>query len=226
MAEKQKKRRPFLTAVILIALLALVFIGKGFFSTATTIHQLLTENKQLKKAITNLTVEDQIGYAKILDQFRQNGQLYTTIRFVETDRNDPTKKILETEYTVAGDIIHFDAIIVKFGDQMVMDGQKKALYLWRRVYSENIAPEKGLPIELPDAEPKRYADLLKLLPPNQREMFWSNIWKLAHNPDMLKEYGIEAVYGSVLYSKLQPGYIYFLKISTAGQLYPHITPDL
>jgi hypothetical protein len=43
---------------------------------------------------------------------------------------------------------------------------------------------------------------------------------------MLKEYGIEAVYGNVLYSRLKTGYIYFFKISPSGQLYPQIIPDL
>ncbi|MHC4292936.1 MAG: hypothetical protein ACYSTX_01475 [Planctomycetota bacterium] len=226
MAEKQNKRRTFATAVILLGLIALVFIGRGFFSTATTIHQLLTENKHLKKAITNLTVEDQIGYAKVIDQQKENGQLFTTIKFVETARDDSSKKILEKEYKIAGDIIHFDALIIKFGDQMVMDGQQKALYLWRRVYSENIAPEDGLLIEQPDTEPQRYTELLKLLPQNQINMFWTSIWQLTHDPEMLKEYGIEAVYGNVLYSKLRPDYIYFFKISPSGQLYPQITPDL
>ncbi|MHC4758417.1 MAG: hypothetical protein ACYTE8_07145 [Planctomycetota bacterium] len=226
MAEKRKKRISFFTALILIALLALLFVGRAFFSTATTIHHLLTENKQLKKAITNLTVEDQIGYAKVLGQESRQDGLYTTIKFVETARDDNSKKILEKDYTIKGDIIHFDALIVKFGQQMVMDGRNKALYLWRRVYSENIAPQNGLVIEQPDAEPQRYADLLKLLPPNQKEMFWSSIWQLAHDPELLKEYDIEAVYGNVLYSKLRPGYIYFFKISPTGQLYPQIVPDL
>lgn len=226
MAEKRKKFRPFFTGGVLIALLGFLFVGQGFFKTAKTIHQLLTENKQLKTAITNLTVEDQIGYAKVLDQQTENGRIYSTIKFVETARNDSSKKILEKEYKIAGDIIHFDALIVKFGDQMVMDGRQKALYLWRRVYSESIAPENGLLIEDPDSEPERYADLLKLLPKSQRDIFWTSIWQLAHNPDRLKEYGIEAVYGSVLYSKLKPGYIYFFKISPSGQLYRQITPDL
>ncbi|MHC4130427.1 MAG: hypothetical protein ACYSSP_05585 [Planctomycetota bacterium] len=226
MAEKRKKPGTFATAVILLVLLALIFLGRGFFSTATTIHQLLTENKQLKQAITNLTVEDQIGYAKVLDQQNENGQLYTTVKFVETARDDSSKKIIEKEYKIVGDIIHFDALIIKFGDQMVMDGRQKSLYLWRRIYSENIAPENGLLIEQPGTEPQRYAEFFELLPEKQRNMFWTSIWKLAHNPEMLKEYDIEAVYGNVLYSKLRPGYIYFFKISPSGQLYPQIKPDL
>ena len=104
MAEKQNKRKPLFTAVILLALLALVFIGRGFFSTATTIHQLLTENKQLKTAITNLTVEDQIGYAKVVDQENENGQLYTIIKFVETARDDSSKRLATNLYSAMASV--------------------------------------------------------------------------------------------------------------------------
>jgi len=226
MADKQKKIRPFFTAAVLIALLVFLFMGRGLFGPAATIHELLTENRQLKNAITNLTVEDQIGYAKVIEQNSRNGRLYTTIKFVETARDDSSRAILEKEYTIEGDIIHFDALIVKFGHQLVMDGRRKALYLWRRVYSENIAPEEGLLIEDPHSEPERYADLFKLLPKTERDMFWTAVWQLANDPDGLKGYGIEAVYGNVVYSRLKPGCIYFFKISPSGQLYPFVVPDI
>jgi hypothetical protein len=63
-----------------------------------------------------------------------------------------------------------------------MDGKARALYIWRRVYGEKMAPEEGLPIETMGSEPKRYADLLKLLPADQRDLFWSHIWDLAMTP--------------------------------------------
>ena len=57
-----------------------------------TIHQLLNENKQLKEAITNLTAEEQIGYAKVIKQETKDGKVWTTLRFVETARDDKLKK--------------------------------------------------------------------------------------------------------------------------------------
>ena len=226
MAEKNIKKRivRFLTAFVCLALLA--YIGRDWFYGAATVHKLLTENKELKKAITSLTVEDQIGYAKVISQERREGRLFTTIKFVETARNDKLKKVLERDFTIEGDIIHFDALIVKFGDKVVMDGKKKALYLWRRVYSENTAPEKGLMIEEPGKEPERYADLLKLLPVKKRDLFWTGIWELANDPEKLKEYDIEAVYGNVVYSKLKKGFVYVFKISATGQLYPETVPEM
>jgi hypothetical protein len=215
------------TIVLLAVMLAVTgYFGRGYFLREITVHQLLTENKQLKGAITNLTAEEQIGYAKVISQEERDCSVITTLRFVETARDDKLKKIVEKDYTIEGDIVHFDALIVKFSDKMVMDGKQRAMYLWRRVYGEGMAPQDGFPIESPGAEPARYADLLNRLPIKQRELFWSSIWDLANDPDKLKEYGITAVYGNVLYSRLKPGLIYVFKISPAGQLYPEVVPDM
>jgi hypothetical protein len=145
---------------------------------------------------------------------------------VETARDDKLKKILEKDYTIEGDVIHFDALIVKFGDKMVMDGRARALYLWRRVYGEKMTPENGFAIEEPGKEPQRYNDLLKALPVREKDVFWSGIWSLANDPEKLKEYDIRAIYGNVVYSRLTKGLIYVFKISSVGQVYPEVVPDM
>ena len=217
-----------ISLLILLAcgLLAAGYFGRGWLFNEMTIRQLLNENKELKNAITNLTAEEQIGYAKVLSQETKDGKLTTTLRFVETARDDKLKKIVEKDYTVEGDVIHFDALIVKFSDKMVMDGRERAMYLWRRVYGETMAPKDGFAIESPGAEPQRYADLLTRLPIKQRELFWSNIWDLANDTEKLKKYGITAIYGNAIYSQLKGGLIYIFKISPTGQLYPEVVPDM
>ncbi len=82
-----------------ICLVLVAYLGRGFYYGAKTIHQLLAENKQLKKAITNLTREEQIGYAKVISQQTIDEKLLTTIKFVETARDDKLKTILEKEYS-------------------------------------------------------------------------------------------------------------------------------
>jgi hypothetical protein len=217
-----------ITPLILLAgvLVAAGYFGHGFFLREMTIHQLLNENKQLKQAITNLTAEEQIGYAKVLKQETKDGRLMTTLRFVETARDDKLKKIVEKDYTIEGDIVHFDALIVKFNDKMVMDGKERAMYLWRRIYGETMAPQNGFPIESPGTEPQRYADLMRRLSIKQRELFWSNIWDLANKPEKLNEFGITAIYGNVIYSQLKPDLIYIFKISPIGQVYREVVPDM
>ncbi|NIP22517.1 MAG: hypothetical protein GWN67_01390 [Phycisphaerae bacterium] len=225
MADKGRTGFTFYILAV-ICLIGLAYLGRGFYYRAITIHELLTENKHLKEAITNLTYEDQIGYAKVTAQEPNGGKILTTLKFIETARDDKLKTVLEKEYTIEGDIVYFEALIVKFGDKMVMDGETKALYLWRRVYSDKIAPEQGFAIEEPGAEPQRYSDLLKLLPIKQKQLFWTNIWDLANDPDKLKEHDIEAIYGNAVYSKLRKGLIYVFKISPAGQVYPEVVPDI
>jgi hypothetical protein len=220
-----KTAKPFLLLFI-IALVAAGYFARGYLLREMTIHQLLTENKELKEAITNLTAEDQIGYAKVIKQETQNNKLITTLKFVETARDDKTKKILEKDYTIEGDIVHFDALIVKFDNKIVMDGKERAMYLWRRIYGETMPPQDGFLIESPLAEPARYADLMSRLSIKQREMFWSNIWDLANDLKKLQQYGITAIYGNDVYSRLQTGVIYVFKISSTGQFYIETVPDM
>jgi len=210
----------------LLALIAVIFISGTLFYGTKTVHDLLGENKKLKEAIATLTQEEQIGYAKVLAQEIREGQLYTTLRFVETVRGNPLETVLQKEVEIEGDIIHFDALIVTFSSQAVMDGKERSLYIWRRVYGDNQAPAAGFPIEEPGSEPARYAGLLSRLKMKDRELFWNAIWDLANDPDALREYGIKAVYGNAVYKKLRPGLIYVFKISPTGQLIPETVPDL
>lgn len=218
--------RIVLIVIILAALAVAGIIGSAFLTASRTIFGLLTENKQLKQAIGNLTAESEIGYAKVISKEQRGGKLYTRVRFVETERDDPTKQILAKEYEVEGDVVHFDALIVTFGDEYVMDGKARALFLWRRVYGEKMSPESGFPIEEPGAEPKRYEAIFNKLSLRDRKLFWSEIWKLSDNRDRLRAAGVQAVYGEAVYKQLRPGLIYIFKLSNTGKFYPQTVPEL
>ncbi|MGE4490639.1 MAG: hypothetical protein AB7E95_13950 [Kiritimatiellales bacterium] len=210
----------------LLALVAVIFISGTLFYGTKTVHDLLGENKKLKAAIATLTQEDQIGCAKVLKQETRDGKLYTTLRFIETARGNPLETVLQKEVEIEGDIIHFDALIVTFSSQAVIDGKERSLYLWRRVYGDTQAPADGFAIEEPGAEPARYAGLLSRLRMKDQKTFWSAIWDLANDPEALQQHGIKAIYGNAVYKKLRPGLIYVFKISPTGQLIPETVPDL
>ena len=89
-----------------------------------------------------------------------------------------------------------------------------------------MAPENGYQIEVKGHEPKRYENLLKQLPLRDRNLYWSEIWDLANDPYKLKNYDIEAVYGNVTYAKLRKGLIYIFRITSTGQVYPEVIPDI
>ncbi len=191
-----------------------------------TIEQLLSENQDLKTAISNLSQEEQIGYAKVISQSYKEGSLYTTLLFVETAPGDPTKQILRKEFEIEGDIVHFDAIIVKFTNELVADGKERAMYMWRRVYGENTPPQQGFDIEEPGKPSPRYAQLSKKLSIDDSRLFWREIWQLSNDPTKLEKSGIKAIFGNVVYKQLKPGLIYVFKVNATGGLYPETIPAL
>jgi hypothetical protein len=221
--------KKLLSTLIVVVILSLIG-GAGLliwkYHSNRTIGELLEENKELQKAITNLKTENQIGYAKVVSQVEAEGKIITKLKFVETDRDDMLKRVLEKEYEMEGDIIHFDALIVKFDERLVMDGRERALYLWRRVYSSKMRPEDGFAIETLGDEPKRYADISSKLNLKDKSLFWKEIWKLADDKESLAEYGVSAIYGNVVYHRVQPGLVYVFKISSTGSLYPEVIPEL
>jgi hypothetical protein len=107
-----------------------------------------------------------------------------------------------------------------------MDGKARSLYLWRRVYGENMSPSEGYDIETPGTNPERYAGLLRDLKIPEQQMFWEAIWDLANDPEALRGHGIKAIYGNAVYKRLQPGLIYVFKIGADGQVYPETVLDM
>jgi len=92
----------FIRSVIILFMIMVAGFGGLIFYGSKSIHDLFENNKKLKLAIENLTREDQIGYAKVVGQETIGGKLYTTLKFVETARDDKLKKVLEQEYTLKG----------------------------------------------------------------------------------------------------------------------------
>ena len=218
--------RLFRSVAALLMLIVLAFVSGTVYFGTQTVHDLLVGNEELKQAITQLTHEDQIGFAKVVKQEMREGRLYSTIKFVETARGDMLNRVLEKEYEIEGDVVHFDALIVTFSDQAVMDGKTRSLYLWRRVYGETMSPSEGFDISTPGSHPERYADLLRNLKQSEQDLFWESIWDLANNPEALRDYGVKAIYGNAVYKRLRPGLIYVFKIGANGQVYPETVLDM
>lgn len=233
MNNTRSRQRGFVKLLMLVLLIVLGVWGFAVYRSAETFTQFLTENRELKAAITRLTQESQIGYARVVDQSEVNGELRTTLAFFQTDRDEPTRRVYEGEFTIQGDVAHFDALVVKFDNQLVLDGDRRSIYLWRRIYDEYTPPSRGQPIEQAGEVPARYRTLLPepeiwdqmLLKEDYSEQFWASIWDLSNDTEALREHGITAVYGDVKYTRLEPGKIYQFKVNDAGQIYPEVVDD-
>lgn len=205
----------------LAALVTAGILGMTFYHSTASIHELLTENHELNKAVRNLTQEDNIGYATLQSQSKNElGELQSVVRFVQTAAGDPKTVVSEQLFTITGDIVHFDALIVKFTNEYVKDGSERALYLWRRIYGETTTPADGEAIEMAGSAPERYYSITESLKLNNRDIFWEAIWDLANDTTRLSDYGVQAVFGNAVYTRVEPGKVYLFKISATGQIYP------
>jgi len=212
---------------IFIAVLVVVgLVARAFYMSHRTIFNLLRESEELREAIRNLTAERTIAYAKVIAQRVEEGRTVTEVRFVLPALDDPGRPVLEKRVTLRGDVIHFDALIVKFDQQWVKDGKARALYLWRRIYDEFTPPERGVPIECSGVEPERYKEVFALVPQRLRRAFWSEIWNLANDPRRLKKLGITAIYGNDLYQQLRPGRTYRFQLGNNGEFYVETMPEI
>lgn len=209
--------------IVLTALITASILGLSVYFSSSSIHELLTENHQLNKAITNLTAEEQIGYATLQSQTKNAlGEIESVVRFVQTAAGEPKQVVAEQLFTLTGDVVHFDALIVKFTNAYVQDGKERALYLWRRIHGEFDTPASGQAVEQSGQAPERYFAITKSLRLKDRDVFWDAIWELANDPTRLSAYGISAVYGNPVYTQMQPGKVYLFKISPSGQIYPEV----
>jgi len=213
-------------AVFVAVFVAIVLVARAFYMSHRTIFDLLKESQRLRAAISNLTAERTIAYAKVTAQRVENGRTITEVRFVLPALDDPARPVLEKRVALQGDVIHFDALIVKFDEQWVQDGKARALYLWRRIYDEFTPPERGIPIETEGVEPERYREVFALVPARLRHAFWSEIWNLANDPQRLKKLGITAVYGNDLYQQLRPGRTYRFQLGNNGEFYVETMPEI
>lgn len=223
MSKKARSGKIIVAVIVLAAIAVAAVLGLSFYFTSSSIHSLLTENHKLNKAIHNLTEEQQIGFATLKSRSRNElGQVESLVRFVQTAPGKPDEVVSEEFFVVEGEVIHFDALIVKFSDDYVKDGQGRALYLWRRIHGEAEAPAEGDLIQTPGEAPERYNAITQSLKLKNQPIFWEAIWDLANDPAQLSEYGIKAVFGNAIYTKMEADKVYIFKISPTGQIYPDV----
>lgn len=212
-----------LFSVVLVA--GALVAGWWFKKGTDTIDDLLNKNEQLKEAISNLTEEERIGYAKVLRQETVGGTLQTTIRFVEIARDDQTT-LSDKEFKVDGDVLYFDGMVVVFPKELVMDGSERAIFLWRRIFGEHQEPTYGWKIGEPGEEPARYREFFDKMNPENKETFWTSIWDLANNPDGLKKHGIRSIQGEAISQKMVPGTVYTFILENTGLVRIEKRPDI
>lgn len=195
-------------------LLALAFAGGG----ATTAWVFLSadrheaELRRLREVIDRLQAERRIAEVHVL---RQDART-TTFRFREV-RPDGAP-LHERDFTIEGDVVYFDALVIKFEHAYVERGDHlrgRSLYLFERVFGEHQEPAQGF--RLDEGVPIAYRVNGQGGAPSKFEQeLWADFWKYALDPQAARAKGIRVAQGEAVRTKLRLGMVYRLTIEAAG----------
>jgi hypothetical protein len=128
-----------LRTLLFIGVLGLLLVA-GYW-----VYELWNEQAVYERYLHNLLGEQRVAEVCVLDQRRPVEEpVRTTVRFQEFRQNGQPLSPLVV--TLPGEEIYVDAFVTLFESDAVRGGRAKSLYLFRRMFTEQMAPQVGFPL--------------------------------------------------------------------------------
>ena len=171
--------------------------------------------------VANLLGKQRAAEIVVEEQTRDDdGQLWTKVKFLEYSVNGQPLEPVKV-FTLPGDVVYFDALVMRFVPEQVREGKAKSLYLFRRVFTDETRPDMGyklFDIDDPASLPKNYQADAEEIPIEAQQQVWSRFQKCLADPAYAKEQGVETIYGEAVYDTLRKDFLYTLSIQNNGGL--------
>jgi hypothetical protein len=206
-----------LSVLTLIGVVGLMFY-RHQTSSQTQISELIQENVQLKDVIGRLEAERRVADFIVSDQQRVDGQLQTTLFMVEYGRDG--KAMPARVFTVRGERVHVDGLVIKFDPQDVQKGDPirgHALLLLERIYGDAQAPAEAATIDAPEQVPDVYRDANPKVSESEQAL-WKQFWQLADDASLREQYGVRVAHGAGVFVKPAPGRKYTITLQADGNI--------
>jgi hypothetical protein len=205
-----------LRTLLLIGVLGLM-LAAGYW-----VYQIWNEKTVYERYLHNLLGEQRVAEVCILDQQRPADEpVRTTLRFQEFRQNGQPLSPLVV--TLPGEEIYIDAFVTVFGSDAVRSGQAKSLYLFRRIFTEQIAPQVGFPLYRSegsgDGIPQSY--VRQDIDRAAQQRVWGYLWRLIEDAAYAETQRVRTTFGQAVYAKMQAGQCYHLTIQHHGGLLLH-----
>jgi hypothetical protein len=205
-----------LRTLLLIAVLGLMLAG-GYW-----LYRVVSEKAAYESYLHNLLGEQRVAEVCILEQQQPADEpVRTTLRFQEFRNNgEPLSPLV---ITLPGEEIYIDALVTIFEADAVKGGHAKSLYLFRRIFTEQVAPQVGFPLYRSegsgDGIPQPYVH--HGIDRRAQQRVWSQLWSLIEDSAYAETQGVRTKFGQAVYAKMRPGQCYTLTIQYHGGLLLH-----
>jgi hypothetical protein len=202
-----------LRTLLLIGVLGLA-LGAGYW-----VYQLRTEASFYERYLHNLLGEQRVAEVCILDQQRPPEEpVRTTLRFQEFRQSGQPLSPLVV--TLPGEEIYVDAFVTIFESDSVKSGRAKSLYLFRRIFTEQMAPQVGFPLYRSegsgDGIPQSY--VYHGVDRAIQQRVWSDLWRVIEDNAYAETQRVRTTFGQAVYAKMQAGQCYALTLQHNGGL--------
>ena len=205
-----------LRTLLLIGVLGLVLVA------AYWLYQLRSEQSYYERYLHNLLGEQRVAEVCILEQQRPPDEpVRTTLRFQEFRQDgQPLSPLV---ITLPGEEIYVDALMTIFESDAVKSGQAKSLYLFRRIFTEQVAPQVGFPLYRSegagDGIPQAYVH--HGVDRTIQQRVWSDLWRVIEDNAYAQTQRARTRFGQAVYTKVQAGQCYTLTLQHHGGLLLH-----
>jgi hypothetical protein len=199
--------------LLLIGVLGFVLVA-GYW-----VYQLWTEQSFYERYLHNLLGEQRVAELCILEQQRPPDEpVRTTLRFQEFRRNgQPLSPLV---ITLPGEEIYVDAFVTVYEGDAVKRRGAKSLYLFRRIFTEQVAPQLGFPLYRSegagDGIPQSYVhqDVDRVT----QQRVWTDLWRVIEDHAYADTQRVRTKFGQAVYTKVQASQCYTLTLQHQGGL--------
>ena len=194
-----------------------IFIIAGLYIGYTTYKDRL-EIKKLKKMIAHLEKETEM--LKVIVEDTIMGNYDIKLAFID-NKGKPVGKM--KRYTLPGNKIYIEAIILQFSYPLIEKGHKSIAFPVK-IYSSSMKPDNGLPIVSLSLDengiPLSYRNS-KFLNENLHEYtpILKKLWFFANNPEKIpSKWGLKRIYGQAVFTKMVKSKYYRIIVKSTGDM--------
>jgi hypothetical protein len=183
------------------------------------LYGIWTERTVYERYLHNLLGEQRAAEVCVTDQQRPADEpVRTTLRFQEFRQNG--QPLAPLVVTLPGEEIYVDAFVTLYESDAVKRGRAKSLYLFRRIFTEQVAPQLGFPLYRSegsgDGIPPSYVHQ-SIDRPIQRQV-WSDLWRLIEDHAYAETQRVRTTFGQAVYAKMQTGQCFTVTLQHHGGL--------
>lgn len=185
------------------------------------VAKLKEENEKLALANRLLKVDTRRARIDVISQTENEDLKKVETKFTFQEFEPGGKEIGPAkEFTVLGDTIYLDSLVIKFNDDFVETGDKRrghSLVTFQGIFGRYQTPHEAFPVDEKNTIPAAY-QAENGLETDAEKHLWSRFWEISNSPFLQESFGVRANHGEAPSQRLEPGKSYVVELRASGGL--------